>query len=56
MVCHSGSPICLAKITVSSLVSRLPMEILVGKDYDSLKEVVLHLVESSKPELFESLL
>ena len=59
----------LAKITVSStrfyqclsslpaaLVSRLPMEILAGKDYDSLKDAVLHLVESSKPELFESLL
>ena len=32
------------------------MEILAGKDYDSLKDAVLHLVESSKPELFESLL
>ena len=32
------------------------MEILAGKDYDSLKDAVLHLVESSKPELFEGLL
>ena len=32
------------------------MEILAGEDYDSLKDALLHLVESSKPELFERLL
>ena len=40
----------------ATLVQRLSVEILSGKDYDSLKESVLSLVEKSKPELFESLL
>jgi len=40
----------------ASLVSRLSREILTSKDYEQLKAAVLAQVESSKPELFESLL
>ena len=46
---------CLSSLP-AALVLRLPIEILAGKDYDILKDAVLHLVESSKPELIESLL
>jgi len=39
-----------------SLVTRLPPGVLEGHDYEELKAAVLGLVESSKPEIFESLL
>ena len=46
---------CLSSLP-AELLWRLPMEIFDGKDYNSIKDAVFHILESSKPELFGSLL
>lgn len=46
---------CLAALP-ASVVNKLSKEVVDGEDYDGLKGAVLGLVESSRPELFESLL
>jgi len=46
---------CLSAIP-PSVVLRLPGEVVSGRCYEDLKKAILNLVESSKPEIFESLL